>query len=725
MAAWLVDPLARFIAQAALIVVVSRALGVFTRWLGQPMVIAEISAGILLGPSLVGWLWPGFTSAVFPTQSLPLLGLASQVGLLLFMFLIGIELDPKLLRGRANASIAISQTSIVLPFALGALLALYLFQRFAPAGVQLSSFMLFMGVAMSITAFPVLARILVERQLLGSRVGAVTIACAAVDDVTAWCILAFVVSTVRSTSAAGAVRTVLLALGYIALMLLVVRPLLQRLADRTKLGLGQNLVAVILVGVLASSFITEQIGIHALFGAFLFGAILPKQGSFSAALAEKLEDLVVVLLLPLFFAYSGLRTQIGLLDTGQAWLVCGLVIVVACVGKFGGAFAAARLTGSSWREAGAIGILMNTRGLMELVVVNIGLDLGVLSPTLFTMMVLMALVTTFITTPLLRIVYPVHALTRELVQRDLEPIAVAEATAGRPGFTVLVCVAFERSGTGLVSVARAIAGDRTQGSLVYALRLVPPHDRSSFILEQNRAMTTLPDDEAVLGPAVERGRGLQIDVRPLSFVSNAPAKDICRVAEVKAADLVLLGWHKPLVGSAMLGGTVHDVMTQARTDVAVLVDRGLERVTRVLVPYLGSERESAVLSLSQRIAEHSAAEVTVLHVAAPGAGASGDLAQQAVLRHFPGREPKFLAVSSAAPAEAVIEESARGYDLVLIAADEEWGLTHRSFALEPEAILERASASVLVVHQYQDVPVPVTNKTESEALALRAETKGT
>jgi Kef-type K+ transport system membrane component KefB len=335
----------------------------------------------------------------------------SQLGLLLFMFIVGLELHPRLLRGRARQSIAISHASIVLPFALGATSAIYLQSALAPAGVARTSFILFMGASMSITAFPVLARILVERRLLRSRVGATALSCAAVDDVTAWCILAFVVSIVRAVSLLEAVRTVVLALLYIGLMVWGVRPLLDRFATRTRVGLSQGRVAVILLMMLLSSWTSELIGIHALFGAFLFGAIVPKHGTLAAALSEKIEDLVVVLMLPLFFAYSGLRTQIGLLDSMSSWLICGGIILLACVGKYGGSTIAARVTGFSWREASAIGILMNTRGLMELIVLNFGLDLGVISPRLFTMMVIMALVTTFLTTPLLERVYPAAATT--------------------------------------------------------------------------------------------------------------------------------------------------------------------------------------------------------------------------------------------------------------------------------------------------------------------------
>ncbi|HEY6556271.1 MAG TPA: cation:proton antiporter [Polyangiaceae bacterium] len=694
MAALLHGPLVLFIAQALLIVGVSRLVGVFAKRLRQPMVIAEITAGIALGPSLLGWLFPGFSAAVFPTSSLGTLSLMSQIGLLLFMFLVGLEFDAKLLRGRGRASIAISHTSIVVPFGLGSLLALYLYPRVSNGSIPFSSFTLFMGVAMSITAFPVLARILVERRLLRTKVGAITIACAAVDDVTAWCILAFVVSIVRFTGVGDAIRTSLMAVAYIAIMLVLIRPLLARLADRARNreGLTQNLVAATLMLVLLSSWATELIGIHALFGAFILGAVIPKEHGFAQELAGKLEDVVVVLLLPLFFAYSGLRTQIGLLDSPGAWGLCGLIILVACVGKFGGSAIAARLTGMPWREASALGILMNTRGLMELIVLNIGLDLGVISPTLFTMMVLMALVTTFMTTPLLEWIYPQSELSKELYQPNEAELAPVAA----PPFTVVMCVAYDRTGPGMMTLAGSLIGKQAAHRL-YALRLIPPTDRASFVLTEQLG----PAQSTALAPLLSRASELGVEVRPLTFVSGQPAVDIRQVAEAKGANLVMLGWHKPLVGQAVLRGTVHEVMEQAPVDVAVLIDRGLTQVRRVLVPYLGGSHDTAALRLAHRLATESGAEVTILHVVTPDRRGKLGVAHQ--IEQLTEQGPcgavsvRLEVVEHDEPAQAALEESAQGYDLVLVGMGEEWGLEHRLFGLQAERLISECPTSLLVV----------------------------
>lgn len=412
--------------QISVILVAVRLVGLVFRRLGQPQVIGELVAGILLGPSLLGWVSPGVSSYLFPPESLGFLSALSQIGLLIFMFLVGLELDPKLLRDRGHAAVVTSHASISVPFLLGTLLCLYLYPRLSDDSVSFTNFALFMGVAMSVTAFPVLARILRERDLLGTKVGAVTITCAAVDDVTAWSILAgVVVLLVRAED--GAVPFWLTLVGsaaFIALMLLVVRPLLRRLADlhRAHGVLTQGLLATVLLLVFASAWVTEWLGIHALFGAFLVGAAMPKEPGFVHALTGRLEDVTVVLLLPLYFAFTGLRTSIGLIGGLELWLITGLIILVAVLGKFGGSALAARTTGMSWREAGAIGVLMNTRGLVELVILNVGLDIGVLSPTLFAMMVLMALVTTFMTAPLLELVYPTR-----LIRQDASEVVGAPA----------------------------------------------------------------------------------------------------------------------------------------------------------------------------------------------------------------------------------------------------------------------------------------------------------
>jgi Kef-type K+ transport system membrane component KefB len=404
--------------QIIVILVAARLTGAFVRRLGQPQVVGEMIAGIALGPSVLGAQAPHLAALLFPAGSLGFLNTLSQIGLVVFMFLVGLELDPKIVRERGRSALVISHASIVAPFLLGATLAIGLYPTLAGSRVTFTGFALFMGAAMSVTAFPVLARILTERRLTRTPIGALAIACAAIDDVTAWCILAAVVVIVRATGSGVATGVPLwVTLGgsaaYVAFMLTGGRRALRILETRyaARGRVTQDMIAVLMLATLASAWITERLGVHALFGAFLVGAVAPKSDGFVHAVLERFEDMMVVLLLPLFFAFTGLRTEITLIDGAGAWLVCAMVTAVAVIGKVGGSAIAARVTAMSWRDAAVIGLLLNTRGLMELVILNIGLDIGVISRELFAMMVLMALATTFMTTPL--VTWLLRALQRE------------------------------------------------------------------------------------------------------------------------------------------------------------------------------------------------------------------------------------------------------------------------------------------------------------------------
>lgn len=396
------DTLMHVLLALAVVIVTARAVGALFAYLNQPAVIGEVLAGILLGPSLLGRVAPAASAYLLPPQVAPFLGVLSQVGVVLYMFLVGLELDTKLMRSKSHSTVAISHASIVVPFLLGAVLALLLYPRLSSHDVPFTVFALFLGVSMSVTAFPVLARILMDRGTHTSRLGVIALTCAAVDDVTAWCLLAFVVS-IANTQVGGGLLTALLSLGYIAVMFFLVRPGVRKLVEiqERRGAMTRGVLAIIFVGMLLSALATEYIGIHAIFGAFALGALVPSDSRVARDLIAKLSDVVVVLLLPAFFAYTGMRTKLDLVSGVGQWTLCILITLTASVGKFGGSAVAARLSGMGWSEASALGILMNTRGLMELVVLNIGLDLRVISPTLFAMLVIMALLTTMATTPVL------------------------------------------------------------------------------------------------------------------------------------------------------------------------------------------------------------------------------------------------------------------------------------------------------------------------------------
>jgi Kef-type K+ transport system membrane component KefB len=399
-------PLSILLLQVIVIVVAARLVGLLFLKMGQPAVIGEMAAGIILGPSLLGALFPAAQSFLFPASSMGSLRTLSQLGVILFMFVVGLDLNLQHLRLKAHAAVLVSHASIMVPFLLGIGLSLLIYPSLASPHVSFTAFALFIGVAMSITAFPVLARIIEERGLSKTCLGSTAIACAAVDDVTAWCILAIVVAIAKADGLIGSVTTMFLTLFFISMMLFVLKPRANRLLGaKTSSGrTSKGTIAIVLVIIFTSALFTEVIGIHALFGAFLAGVVMPSHERLRNFLRERLEPFSTGFLLPLFFAFTGLRTQIGLLDDLQSWLICLAVIGVAIAGKLGGSMMAARWTGMNWQESFSLGALMNTRGLIELIVLNLGYDLGILPPKIFAMMVLMALTTTFMTGPLLSLI---------------------------------------------------------------------------------------------------------------------------------------------------------------------------------------------------------------------------------------------------------------------------------------------------------------------------------
>jgi Kef-type K+ transport system membrane component KefB len=395
-------PFPLLLAQLSVVVGLAGACGLLARRLGQPAVIGEMAAGIALGPSLLGHLFPGLSLALFPAASLGPLNLLSQVGVLLFLFAMGMEIDLGSLRRHARQALFVSHSGIVAPFLLGLGAALFLYTEFAPRLIHFPAFALFLGIAMSITAFPVLARILSERNLLGTPLGQTAMASAAVDDVTAWILLALVIAVAKAASPLTAVAVAAAAAAFTFAMLFLARPAARRLPVLDREGRPKRgAVLAALIALFLASLGTEAIGIHALFGAFLAGVAMPPQPAFRTFLRERLEYPASLFLLPVFFASTGLRTRVDGLSGAADWGVFALLLSLAVAGKLGGVSLAARATGSAWRDAFALGALMNTRGLMELIVLNVGLDLGILSPRLFTLMVLVALATTAMTGPLL------------------------------------------------------------------------------------------------------------------------------------------------------------------------------------------------------------------------------------------------------------------------------------------------------------------------------------
>lgn len=680
--------------QVCVIIALSRGMGLLFKKLNQPLVIGEIVAGIMLGPSLFGWLFPDLSAQLFPPETASNLFILAQVGLIFFMFLVGLEFNSDHLKGKGNAAVVVSHMSIVAPFFLGSLLALYLYQNLSTAAVPFTSFALFMGAAMSVTAFPVLARILTERNLHKTYLGTIAITCAAVDDVTAWCLLAFVISVVRSGDMFAAVPTTLLAVVYIGFMLTVGRMILNRLADyieRSNNGvLTQLLVAVLFLGMMGSAIITELIGIHTIFGAFLFGAVMPNRSIFVRDLAEKTEDFTVVFLLPIFFAYTGLRTQFGLLNESSLWLDCLLVIVAATLGKFGGSTIAAKLAGLEWRESAALGVLMNTRGLMELIILNIGLDLGVISPALFAMMVIMALVTTFATTPILAWIYP------QKMFGESEEKAPVDT---RPAYSILVPVANPESQKGLVDLALALATPEGRNARIYPVNMVRLGEEYTYASLPERADEMVQRSQQQLTALVDvLSRDYPGVVHPLSQLSDDIPSDLGRMAREAGADLVLLGWHRPTFVTDPLGGNVRRILEAATTDVAVFVDRGLTLPlnSRIIVPYAGTSHDFLALELALRLALSHGANLTLMQTT-PLSKETRDL-----VAFFQERVNLECVNLGPDPIEGMVEAS-RQASLLVVGTSAQWGTERHLFGPTPEELMTRCSSSLLIARHHRSV----------------------
>lgn len=534
-------PLAKLVLQIITILVAARLFGMLFLKIGQPMVIGEIVAGIALGPSLLGCLCPSASIFLFPLESLPNLQLLSQIGLILFMFVIGMDINLSVLRNRATDAIVISHASIVIPFAMGMGLAYYMYLQFAPANIPFHSFGLFMGIAMSITAFPVLARIIQERGWTQTRIGTMAITCAAADDITAWCLLAVVIAVAQAGSIAGALMTVCIAMLYVLFMILVLKPFLQRIGNAypTRETLGRGSMAFFFLVLFSSAYITELIGIHALFGAFIAGVAMPSNMDFRKIIIEKIEDVSLVLLLPLFFAYTGLRTQVNLLNEGSLWLSCGIVILIAVSGKFIGSAAVARLVGHNWKDSLSLGALMNTRGLMELVVLNIGYDMGILTPEVFTMFVLMALVTTFMTGPALSLIgriFP-EITVKQIASRIVET-----------GNKILISFGPALTGVRLLRLAGEISPKSEHQANITALHLTLGTDMHPIHADSYA--------QESFQPLLDEAKASGVKIETCYKVTDDIEQEILGIAESQNYDLILIGSGKSIYKGSLLGSMI-------------------------------------------------------------------------------------------------------------------------------------------------------------------------
>lgn len=558
-------PLTTLLIQIIAVLLMVRLFGYLFNLIGQPGVIGEIVAGIVLGPSVLGLFFPDAFHFLFPVHSLTNLELLSQVGLILFMFVIGMELDFSVLKNKINETLVISHAGILVPFFLGILSSYWIYEEYAASQTPFLPFALFIGISMSITAFPVLARIIQERNMTKSPLGTLTIASAANDDVTAWCLLAVVIAISKAGSFTSALYSVGLAVVYIAIMFLVVRPFLKKVGEvyANQEAINKTFVAFILLILIISSCITEIIGIHALFGAFMAGVVMPSNIGFRKVMMEKVEDISLVFFLPLFFAFTGLRTEIGLINSPELWLVCLLLVTVAIAGKLGGCAIAARLVGESWKDSLTIGTLMNTRGLMELVALNIGYEMGVLPPSIFVILVIMALVTTFMTTPLL------HLVERFFVHRE-EKLSLKRK--------LIFCFGRPESGSKLLSIYALLFGKQLKKN-----HLIAAHYTVGTDLNPLNAAHYAKESFVLLN---QRAKELDIEVGNHYRVTDKLVQEMIHFVRDEHPDMLLLGAGSHYRSDMSVTGTpgailwlplfrdkIDGIMEQVKCPVAVFVNR--------------------------------------------------------------------------------------------------------------------------------------------------------
>ena len=516
--------------QIIVILITCRLFGWLFAKMQQPTVIGEIVAGIVLGPSVLGHLLPSVSAFLFPLDSLQNINMLSQFGLILFMFAIGMELNITEVRQKLKETILISHTSTIFPFFLGMVTAYFLYNKYAYESTPFLSFALFVSIALSITAFPVLARIIQEKGLTKTHLGTISLASAANGDITAWCLLAVVVAIAQAGSMLSAIYNIGFSFIYLLLMFTVIRPFLRMIGHiyHNKEVVDKGLVAFMFLLLIVSSYLTEILGLHALFGAFVAGVVMPDNIKFRKIMTEKVEDVSLALFLPLFFVSTGLRTEIGLLNSSELWYMCGIFILVAIIGKFGGSLVAARFVGETWKDSLYIGALMNTRGLMELVVLTIGYDMKILTPPIFVMLVLMTLVTTFMTTPLISFIQFCYQVFGKYKSHKVE------WQQPQPGvFKVLLSFGRASNGQVMLDVAHQMFAHTKNKLEITALHLTVGSDVNPLHTDNF--------EEFSFGPILYGAQKLNIPLKTRYEVSNNAGQDICEIANKEGYDFLLVG----------------------------------------------------------------------------------------------------------------------------------------------------------------------------------------
>jgi Kef-type K+ transport system membrane component KefB len=697
-------PFGLLLLQIIAILITCRIVGWVFRKLRQPSVIGEIMAGILLGPSILGYFSPEVSGFLFPAESLPNINTLSQFGLILFMYSIGMELDFSEVRKKFHISLLISHTSMIVPFVLGVWMAYFIYARHAYADTPFLSFALFIGIAMSITAFPVLARIIQEKKLARTHLGTVALASAASGDITAWCILAVVIALTQAGSMISAVYNILFAAVYMSVMFLLVRPLLRMVGDlyHNKEVVDKPLIMWMFLLLLMSSYLTEMLGLHALFGAFIVGIVMPDNLRFRKLMNEKVEDVSLALFLPLFFASTGLRTEIGLLDTPAMWWLCGLFILVAVAGKFGSTLLSARYLKESWKDSLMLGGLMNTRGLMELVVLTIGYEMHILPPAIFVILILMTLVTTFMTMPLLSFIAFCFRkgerktlLRREQAKTDVFRVLLSFARAGSG--QVLLDVAHQmfaqgRSRLRLTALHLTVGADvnplRTDnfervsfGPILYEAKKLNMHIRARYEVSPNacQSVTALVNSEGydflMVGSGISQSN-LSNDV------------DARRIYSRFSRFFKHLSVSKPLFSpDSLIEDKTRWFAEQSHCSVGIFINRGFMLATHILIPVQSAE-DLFLLDYAETLIKSTGGKVSLLNRSS--FISSGNEAVCSALTAFVARTEEALIL----PEKELMSESFNGQNFMLVSYDTWYLLT-----AECEEALKDMPSTIIIRHR--------------------------
>jgi Kef-type K+ transport system membrane component KefB len=697
---------AAFFLAAMVVIVVARLFGILAVKVGQPRVMGEVIAGICLGPSLFGALAPTLQSRIFPSDILPTFGVVANLGLIFYMFLIGLELDRSQLKGRVMQAAAISNASIALPMMLGMVAALPLYELIGP-NKKFVAFALFMGVAMSITAFPVLARILAERRMIRRPVGALALGCAAIDDVTAWFLIALATTVAVAGSFGEVAKTIGEAVAFVLVMVFAVRPIIARLSTAfDEVGrIPGGWIVAIFAGVLLSAYVTEEINIAVIFGGFVMGMVMPRNARLTEEVTRRVEDFVVFLLLPMFFVYTGLKTNVGLLNQPVLWLITIGLIAIAIVGKLAGAAAAARVTGFDWRASAVIGTLMNTRGLTELIVLNLALERGAISNALFAALVLMALVTTLMAGPMLKLLDRENTFGLKI--EDEVAAARARLVAEFPGLVVpehsiLVAPQTDAALPQLLALAEPLARSKPPRELILVRLVTPPRGAGvrGGLQTENAALERAT---AAVNGARRRLIDEGIAARAVVLRSTTPGQDLAHIVAHEPVDLVLVEGRRPLLGDGVPLGEVTDLLRSAPCDVSVLVAREDQPIrlgpdAPILVPFGGAEHDWSALELGSWLAAQTGAPLRLLGAAGrteEGPGVTRMLADAGLLaQQFAGVSTEPLLVEGGRDG---IVAAARGAGLLVVGLSDRW----RKEGLGPTRaeIAKAAPAPVLFVRR--------------------------